>query len=52
MSDTVGDLKRMIMEQRHKIEELERKVQLVGKQAEAAEQHSRQDCLILRGKAS
>ena len=52
MSDTVQDLKRMILEQQNKIEQLEKHLHSVERQAEAAEQYTRQDCLILRGKLS
>lgn len=40
----------MMMEQQDKIERLEKRLHMVERQAEAAEQYSRQDCLILRGK--
>ena len=52
MSDslTLDQLKRLIIDQQQKIETLENRVTVAEKQAEAAEQYSRQDCLILRGK--
>lgn len=50
MSDTVDELKRMILDQQNKLERLEKQVKEAEKQAEAAERYSRQDCLILRGK--
>ena len=52
MSDTLSldELKRLIMSQKEKIERLEKKVGVAERQAEAAEQYSRGDCLILRGK--
>ena len=52
MSDTLSldELKRLIMSQQEKIERLEKKVGVAERQAEAAEQYSRGDCLILRGK--
>ena len=43
-------MKRMVTDQQIKIERLEKRLNMVEKQAEAAEQYSRQDCLILRGK--
>ena len=52
MSDalTLDELKRLIIDQQQKIDRLENRVIVAEKQAEAAEQYSRQDCLILRGK--
>ena len=52
MSDSISveDLRRIILEQEQKILKLEERVVRAEKQAEAAEQYSRQDCLILRGK--
>ena len=52
MSDSLNleELKRLILDQQQKIDKLEHRVNLAEKQAEAVEQHSRQDCLILRGK--
>ena len=54
MSDMVAvdTLKRLLEDQQIKIENLEKKVVAAMKQAEAAEQYSRQDCLIFRGKVS
>ena len=46
----VGVLKKLLEEQEVKIQNLEKKVVAAGRQAEAAEQYSRQDCLIFRGK--
>ena len=43
-------LKDLVKNQQAKIETLERQVQMALKQAESAEQYTRQDCLILRGK--
>ena len=50
MSDNVNELKRMILDQQYKLDRLEKQVRAAETQAEAAEQYSRQDCLILRGK--
>lgn len=52
MSDevSVAELKRMLFEQKATIENLEKKVIQAQRQADAAEQYTRQDCLILRGK--
>ena len=52
MSDSLslGELHRLISNQKQQIENLEKRVHAAEKQAEAAEQYSRQDCLILRGK--
>ena len=52
MSDEVSnqDLIRIIREQQQKIDKLEVKVDLAVKRAAAADNYSRQDCLILRGK--
>ena len=52
MSDSLSltDLKKMLEDQQRKIEILEKRVISAEKQAEAAEQYSRQDCLIFRGK--
>ena len=52
MSDSLNleELKHLILDQQQKIDKLEHRVNLAEKQAEAAEQHSRQYCLILRGK--
>ena len=52
MSDSLSmsELRRLITDQQQKIDQLEKKVTVAERQAEAAEQYSRQDCLILRGK--
>ena len=52
MSDSLSlsDLQRLLNEQQQKINFLEKRVKTAERQAEAAEQYSRQDCLILRGK--
>ena len=52
MSDAVSldELKRLLRDQQEKIEKLEKRVGVAERQAEAAEQYSRGDCLILRGR--
>ena len=52
MSDSLNlrQLQQIITEQQQKIENLESRITLAERQVEAAEQYSRQDCLILRGK--
>ena len=52
MSDEVSlnYLRQLVLDQKLQIEELNKKVVAVQKQAEAAENYSRQDCLIFRGK--
>ena len=52
MSDSLSlnELRRLISNQQEKIEKLEKRVTAAETQAEAAEQYSRQDCLILRGR--
>ena len=52
MSDeiSVNALRDLVQKQQTRIDDLEKRVQLAERQVEAAEQYSRQDCLILRGK--
>ena len=52
MSDqiSVGALLDLVQKQQLRIDTLEKRMQMAERQVEAAEQHSRQDCLILRGK--
>ena len=52
MSDqgTLDYLKKLVLDQQTEIAELNKKVKAALKQAEAAENYSRQDCLIFRGK--
>ena len=52
MSDllTPDQMKTLLSEQHEKIITLEKRIAAAEKQAEAAEQYSRQDCLILRGR--
>ena len=52
MSDeiSVNALRDLVQKQQTRIDHLEKRVQLAERQVEAAEQYSRQDCLILRGK--
>ena len=52
MSDvcSIGELRELIKNQQQKIDRLEKRVQAAEKRIETAEIHSRQDCLILRGK--
>ena len=47
---TTTHLKALITEQEEKIKHLEKRVAAAERQAEAAEQYSRLDCLILRGR--
>ena len=49
-TEDVQHLKELVRNQQVKIEILERQVQVALKQAESAEQYTRQDCLIRRGK--
>ena len=51
MSDEVSVkvLRDLVQRQQTRIDDLEKRVQLAERQVEAAEQYSRQDCLILRG---
>lgn len=52
MSDVhdLRELRQIVMSQQDRIENLEKQVKLAYSIADAAEQYSRQDCLILRGK--
>ena len=52
MSDeiSVDALRDLIQRQQSRIDDLEKRMKQAEKQVEAAEQYSRQDCLILRGK--
>ena len=52
MSDEVSlsALKQLVLDQKSKIDDLNKKVSAALKQVEAAENYSRQDCLIFRGK--
>ena len=50
VTEDMQHLKDLVRRQHAKIEILERQVQNALKQAESAEQYTRQDCLILRGK--
>ena len=46
----VGSLRKLVMDQQNQIDELKKQVTAALKQAEMAENYSRQDCLIFRGK--
>ena len=43
-------LRDLIQRQQNRIDDLEKRMKQAEKQVEAAEQYSRQDCLIFRGK--